>query len=417
MSLVEINIDRCIGCTRCMRVCPTESIRIKNKKVHLLNDRCIYCGNCIENCHKSAYQIRSDTFANLNKYKVNIAILPISSYGLVSSFDDLTNLYQTLYDFGFNEVFDLSIVTHLLSDQLEYILKDTENKPYILTQCPSVIRLIQIKYPTLMENILPFDFPFEIGAKIALAIYKEKYQLDESEIGISYISECLSNFIAIKEPIGKNKSNVDNVFLFSDIFKSILNNLGKKPVINNISVSKKGIQYAKVGAIQRTTDIKEYISVDGINNVDDILEKIYLGVFPKVKIIEAYSCVGGCVGGNFTLENTFVSKWKINHFSQSLDDEESKKYVKDYKNRIDNNDWYFKEMINSSETFKLSENIILSIKKMNKINQILNKLPKIDCCACGSPSCRALAEDIVNLDKTINDCIVLKGLKGENIEN
>lgn len=415
--LVDVYVDRCSGCTRCMRVCPTEAIRIKNKKVNLIPERCIYCGNCIKECHNSAFKISSDSFANLTKYKINVALLPIAMYGMTANTDEIKTIYKTIYDFGFNEVFDLSVITHLVSDKLEEIVVEDLNKPYILTQCPTIIRLIQLKFPTLMNHLLPFDFPFEIGAKVAKRFYADKYGVSEDQIGISYISECLSNFITIKQPIGKNKSTVDNVFLFSDIFKSLINNAKEEVDLDEkIDVSMKGIQYAKVGAIQTTTNIKEYISVDGIKNVNEVFNKIYLNALPNVKLIEAYSCVGGCVGGNFTLENTFVSKWKINHLSTFLNEDESNDYARKIKEYIKNDDWYFKEIIDAKNSYKLSENVSLSIKKMMKINEILKKLPNIDCCACGSPSCRALAEDIVNNQKTINDCVVLKK-KGDSDES
>jgi len=192
-----------------MRVCPTEAIRIEDKKVHLIIDRCIYCGNCIKSCHNSAFKISSDSFASLNKYKVNVAILPLSIYGMTANFNELSTVYKTMYDFGFNEVFDLSVITHLIADKIQYNLDTEQSHPYILTQCPTIIRLIQLKFPTLMNNLLPFDFPFEIGAKIAKKRFSEKYHLSEEEVGISYISECLSNFITIKQPLGKTKSAVD----------------------------------------------------------------------------------------------------------------------------------------------------------------------------------------------------------------
>lgn len=413
--LVDIHVDRCIGCTRCMRVCPTEAIRIQNNKVNLMAERCIYCGNCISNCHKNAFKVTSDSFANLSKHKLNVVLLPISIYGMVSNWDELNAVYQTLYNYGFDEIFDLSTITQILSEKIEYMLLGNNDKTYILSQCPSIIRLIQLKYPSMLNHLLPFAFPYEVGAKMARKQLSEKYNINESEIGISYVSECISNFIAIKEPIDKKKSNVDYVFLFNDLFKNL--NAVKETNLDR-QVSKKGILFGKVGAIEKTTGIKEYLSVDGINRVSEVLEKVYLNTFSNIKIIEAYSCVGGCIGGNFTVENTFLSKWKINHFSQGISDAASEKYVEPYRSYLDSSEWYFKEEIKAKDPFKLSDSVNQSLIKMNKINEILKKLPNIDCCACGSPSCRALAEDIVNHLKSIDDCVVLyKGQKVEKHEN
>ena len=43
--------EKCIGCTICKRVCPTDAIVGEVKQVHeVLLDKCIKCGACIEKC-------------------------------------------------------------------------------------------------------------------------------------------------------------------------------------------------------------------------------------------------------------------------------------------------------------------------------------------------------------------------------
>jgi hypothetical protein len=138
-----------------------------------------------------------------------------------------------------------------------------------------------------------------------------------------------------------------------------------------------------------------------------LFEKVYLNTIPKVKLIEAYSCTSGCVGGNFTLENPFIAKWRVNHYANLISEVDGNQYVEADLNLIDHHEWYFQEAIESSH--KGNRPLNESIKRMNKIQLILDKLPHIDCCACGSPTCRALAEDIVDGAKTLKDCVVLKG--------
>ena len=42
---------------------------------------------------------------------------------------------------------------------------------------------------------------------------------------------------------------------------------------------------------------------------------------------------------------------------------------------------------------------------MDRMEQIYQTLPKLDCGSCGSPSCRAMAEDIVKGKAKETDCI------------
>ena len=48
-----------------------------------------------------------------------------------------------------------------------------------------------------------------------------------------------------------------------------------------------------------------------------------------------------------------------------------------------------------------------ALKKMDKIEEIRKKLPGLDCGSCGSPTCQALAEDIVGGYAREMDCLFL----------
>ena len=49
-SSVRLNPDRCVGCAACMRVCPTEAIRIRKEKALIKPHLCIDCGECDRVC-------------------------------------------------------------------------------------------------------------------------------------------------------------------------------------------------------------------------------------------------------------------------------------------------------------------------------------------------------------------------------
>ena len=54
---------------------------------------------------------------------------------------------------------------------------------------------------------------------------------------------------------------------------------------------------------------------------------------------------------------------------------------------------------------KLDDDLDKAMKKLQELEEINNQLPGLDCGACGAPSCRALAEDIVRGNANETDCI------------
>lgn len=56
---------------------------------------------------------------------------------------------------------------------------------------------------------------------------------------------------------------------------------------------------------------------------------------------------------------------------------------------------------------KLDKDFKVALKKMSQLEEIAQKLPGIDCGACGAPTCRALAEDIVMNRAEFADCLLL----------
>ena len=51
LRLYSIDVDKCTGCTACVRKCPTNAIIGARKKPHfIVEDKCISCGSCLETC-------------------------------------------------------------------------------------------------------------------------------------------------------------------------------------------------------------------------------------------------------------------------------------------------------------------------------------------------------------------------------
>jgi electron transport complex protein RnfB len=54
-QIAVIAEDLCIGCCRCLKVCPTDALVGAAKQIHsVIREACTGCGNCVERCPTEA---------------------------------------------------------------------------------------------------------------------------------------------------------------------------------------------------------------------------------------------------------------------------------------------------------------------------------------------------------------------------
>ena len=58
-QMAHISEDLCIGCCRCLKVCPTDAMVGAAKQIHsVIREACTGCGNCVERCPTEAVVMR-----------------------------------------------------------------------------------------------------------------------------------------------------------------------------------------------------------------------------------------------------------------------------------------------------------------------------------------------------------------------
>ena len=62
---VTLDKDKCRGCINCIKRCPTEAIRVRNKKAYIIAERCIDCGECIRVCPQDVYKRQIPYFVSV----------------------------------------------------------------------------------------------------------------------------------------------------------------------------------------------------------------------------------------------------------------------------------------------------------------------------------------------------------------
>ena len=132
--------ERCIGCSDCLKACPTRAIRIRSRKSLCLVDRCIGCGACIRVCGQGAIKAVVGSPERIGQGHVAVAIvspLLYAQFPNVMPKDVLLGLRRM----GFNHTIDSSIFLEMYQcAAVEFIRRNRTERiapwPLISPVCP-----------------------------------------------------------------------------------------------------------------------------------------------------------------------------------------------------------------------------------------------------------------------------------------
>lgn len=411
MTSIHLDPEHCIGCIHCVRTCPTEAIRIRSWKAVINPERCIECGMCVKVCPRHATRPMVDTLDCLDEYDYKIAIPASAIFGQFKGVKSRNHLLTALKQVGFDEIYEEAIGAEMISCATRKLLEKKERPlPLISSGCPSVLKLIQIRFPNLLEHVLDYKTPVEVVAALARKEAQAKYP--DKKIGIFFIAPCTAKISFIKESDEVRVTNIDKMVAISEVYKQVLNNLKKlsdSDVEDLERAGVMGLRWTNTGGEALALHTDKFIAVDGIDEIMDIFEQVEDEKLEGVEFIEADACVGGCCGGSLTVENSYSARTNI----KVVIDEAKGKYGERILNATDSEE----ELMRSRKlcyrpVFQLDEDINVSIKKMEEMGRIVSTLPGVDCSVCGAPTCKAFAEDIVRGLITERACIILNRTRG-----
>jgi len=407
---VRVVPERCIGRMACLKVCPTEAIRVRHGKAEILEDRCIDCGECARACRHSAIIPQTSSFTEFSEFKYTVGLVSPVLYGQFRKDVLPSTILAGVRKIGFDDACDVACASEAVSAAIdEHLASYRGPLPLLSPFCPTIVRLIQARYPSLIDLLIPIDSPMEIAAREVRNKKMKELGLRRDEIGVIYLTPCPAKMVSIKYPLRKRVSHIDGAIAISDIYHSLLSAMGE---VNSSAheveepVKGMGLGWPVLGGQVSALQAESSLAVGGLGDVERILDEIERGKLGDIQFVECHACAQGCCGGSLTVGDPYVTRGTILSLVARLGKApcaDREKIRELYQKR------YFSlpGKIPSRPFAPLDKDIGKAIEKRKRIQETHEGLPQINCGACGAPTCLSFAEDVVLERARLGDCPVL----------
>ena len=410
---LRVNPSLCKGCTTCMRICPTGAIRIRNGKAIVSDNKCVDCGECMKVCPHKAIYIEQDDFALLENYRYRVCLVSTTFIGQFEEKYKTRAIYSCLKKLGFTHIFEVEHeVSHMIELYNRYMDAHPEIETFISPYCPAVTRLVQVRFPSLVDNVIHVRAPLELASRVITKRLMDE-GISRDSIGVFYVTPCAAKIAAVKYPVSGKETYVSGVINMDFLYNKVLlmlhdSDKSAQPI--NHALTTRDVLWPLSGGEAPHFKGAHY-AVDGLRNVLNFLERLEDEAVDAPGLVEMRICDQGCVGGVLCTNNRFVARKRLEYRAKLFDRLERSKLretsSEDSPLTDDLIDVMTIDEIKPRSILKLNDDFREAFKMAERMKKIENALPGVNCSACGAPSCAALAEDIVRGDATIDTCIFI----------
>ena len=385
-SVVRYTLDQCVKCLKCIKTCPTSAISMVDNRIVINGDLCINCCRCIRACHNKGLLAQGSPLSAINDYDYTVCLVPSALSSHCANLEEAKHVFANIKDLGFDEVIDLSDVEGAIMNETFRLADDLSNVSVITSFCPVIVQLIETTYPMLIDHMAPLRYASEIAAMQARERLKDK-----GNVGIFYCCECESKLVLAKHPYDNPNREVDHAISIVDILP-FLQKKNENPDKPEINFCRAGLQSCNTALIPQKP---EYLMADGSEKVANILDMAEFDLLKSFRLLYLFTCFNGCVGGHLMFGNGYLTKNNV-HALAPVEGKAPADLPFDL--------LYCEDVIIEK---KSQESVTEKLKFFQKVNEMLEHLPGLDCSACGLQTCRVMAESIVRGERELKDCRIL----------
>ncbi len=400
---------RCQECGRCLITCPTEAIRIRDHMPTILEHLCIDCGACVAACKPEALTIRNDvsSLGEITERERALLVVPPAVLVDCGAKYSPQQVLAALRSLGFAGVVSTAPYEAALREAVIAKAHEADGLlPVISPVCPAIVNLIELRFPSLIPYLAPFDSPMEA------------IQAEHPDEPMVYVVSCPGQRSAlitheIEGSLMPGRETITEYVTPIMTRQAAMERLVEQPERPGSPLKESAS--ASGPAEQRPAGLAPAarpngptsegpaapLVVTGVDHVVAVLEQLEDGLLGGVTAIEPYACTGGCFGSPFLQEDYHVSLHRWEEAEHDLDfggtpgagggGPQGQVVAR-------------RLPVTARPGIRLDADMALAIEKLGRLQEILEVLPGKNCGVCGAPTCTALAEDIVLQRAVLTDC-------------
>ena len=484
--------DRCRDCRACLTACPTRAMRVRDGVPSVLEHLCIDCAQCIAACTSEALNMREEISSLddlADKDKMLLVVPPALLAGCGPDHPPALVL-AALRGLGFADVitsepYELAVrdAAVALAGAAEPVAAPrtgaapapasgvaatpaapttgatpaaaTAPRPVIAPSCPAVVNLIELRFPSLVPHLAPFDSPWEA------------VQAAHGHRPATYVVSCPSQRSALlaqstagasggpapkaQAALGAEHGGGDHwaEYVAPEVIRQavMIRLAGAGGAMTTEAARPSGADKSSADAVQNAaaagapggapaggpdcaaaTDVDSLLTVTGAAHVIAVLEAIEDGLLSDVPAVDPYLCEGGCFGSPLLPEDYHIAARRWAQGSAAVEAAAAgrpaagsapaaraaaRAAAGPAAAATSPAATPRRRPFVARPGIRLDSDMSRAIEKLGRLQTVLDSLPGKDCGVCGAPACAALAEDVIMQRAAVELCPYAKPGKKE----